>query len=101
VVEALADPQLQARDMIVDRPHATVGQVRMLGNPVKMSDTPPAITSAPPTLGQHTRAILRQDVGLSEKEIRALIASKAVGIPPGEAHRRSGDQETKEKGGSA
>ena len=90
VVEALADPQLQARDMIVDRPHATVGQVRMLGNPVKMSDTPPAITSAPPTLGQHTRAILRQDVGLSEEEIRALIASKAVGIPPGEAHRRSG-----------
>ncbi len=79
VIEALADPQLEARNMIVELTHATVGQVRVLGNPVKMSDTPPAVTTAPPTLGQHTRAILRNDVGLRDEEIEALIDSKAIG----------------------
>jgi crotonobetainyl-CoA:carnitine CoA-transferase CaiB-like acyl-CoA transferase len=80
VLETLADPQLHARDMIVELPHATIGGVRVLGNPLKMSDTPPAISSAPPTLGQHTRSILSNDVGLSEDEIRALIDARAVGV---------------------
>jgi crotonobetainyl-CoA:carnitine CoA-transferase CaiB-like acyl-CoA transferase len=79
VPEALADPQLHARNMIVDLPHAAIGAVRVLGSPVKMSDTPPGINSAPPTLGQHTRSILRHDVGLSEDEIRALADARAIG----------------------
>jgi crotonobetainyl-CoA:carnitine CoA-transferase CaiB-like acyl-CoA transferase len=78
VSEALADPQLHAREMIVELEHASAGTVRVLGNPVKMSDTPIAITSAPPTLGQHTRAILRDDVGLSDEEIETLARSGAV-----------------------
>jgi crotonobetainyl-CoA:carnitine CoA-transferase CaiB-like acyl-CoA transferase len=80
VVETLADPQLDARDMIVALPHATLGEVRVLGNPLKMSETPPAISSAPPTLGQHTRSILRNDVGLSDDQIRGLIDAGAVGV---------------------
>jgi crotonobetainyl-CoA:carnitine CoA-transferase CaiB-like acyl-CoA transferase len=75
VTETLADPQLHARDMIVELPHASVGSVRVLGNPLKLSDTPPAVNRAPPTLGQHTRSILRNDVGLSDEEIRSLIAA--------------------------
>jgi len=75
-----ADPQLHARDMIVDLPHATIGRLRVLGNPVKMSDTPPAIRSAPPTLGQHTRSILRTDLGLSGEHVRALVEARAVGV---------------------
>ena len=80
VVEALADPQLHARDMIVELPHATIGRVRVLGNPLKMSDTPPTVNRAPPTLGQHTRSILGHDVGLSDEEIRVLIDARAVGV---------------------
>ena len=80
VLETLADPQLHARDMIVDLPHATIGRLRVLGNPVKMSDTPPAIRSAPPTLGQHTRSILRTDLGLSGEHVRALVEARAVGV---------------------
>jgi crotonobetainyl-CoA:carnitine CoA-transferase CaiB-like acyl-CoA transferase len=79
VPEALADPQLHARNMIVNLAHATIGAVRVLGSPVKMSDTPPAIKSAPPTLGQHTRSILRHDVGLKEDEIRSLADARAIG----------------------
>jgi crotonobetainyl-CoA:carnitine CoA-transferase CaiB-like acyl-CoA transferase len=80
VVEALADPQLHARDMIVELPHATIGRVRVLGNPVKMSGTQPVVNRAPPTLGQHTRSILRDDVGLTEQDVRALIDAGAVGV---------------------
>ena len=79
VPEALADPQLHARNMIVNLAHATIGAVRVLGSPVKMSDTPPAIKSAPPALGQHTRSILRHDVGLKEDEIRSLADARAIG----------------------
>jgi crotonobetainyl-CoA:carnitine CoA-transferase CaiB-like acyl-CoA transferase len=78
VPEALADPQIHARSMIVELAHATLGHVRVLGNPLKMSDTPPAVAAAPPTLGQHTRSILRNDVGMREDEIRALIDAGAV-----------------------
>jgi crotonobetainyl-CoA:carnitine CoA-transferase CaiB-like acyl-CoA transferase len=79
VPEALADPQLHARDMIVNVPHPTIGAVRVLGSPLKMSETPPAINTAPPTLGQHTRSILRHDVGLSEDEIRSLADARVIG----------------------
>ena len=54
VTEALADPQLAAREMIVPLEHLTAGPIRVLGSPLKLSDTPPAVRTPPPTLGQHT-----------------------------------------------
>ena len=78
VGEALADPQLAARDMIVPLDHTTAGDIRVLGTPVKLSDTPADVHSAPPALGQHTAQILRDDAGLSEEEIRELRADGVV-----------------------
>lgn len=78
VAETLADPQLAARDMVVPMQHSTAGPVRVLGNPVKMSATPPEVRDAPPALGEHTDRILRNDVGLSEGEIAALKEAGAV-----------------------
>jgi len=78
VTEALADPQLTARRMIVPLEHAVVGSVRVLGNPLKLSDTPAEIHTPPPALGQHTDAILKHDVGLSDDEISRLRRSGAV-----------------------
>jgi crotonobetainyl-CoA:carnitine CoA-transferase CaiB-like acyl-CoA transferase len=72
VTEALADPQVAAREMIVPLAHATAGPIRVLGTPLKLSDTPAAVRTPPPTLGQHTAAILRNDLGLSDAEIEAL-----------------------------
>jgi crotonobetainyl-CoA:carnitine CoA-transferase CaiB-like acyl-CoA transferase len=60
VTEALADPQLAAREMIVPLDHLTAGPIRVLGTPLKLSDTPAAIRTPPPALGQHTAAILAE-----------------------------------------
>ena len=78
VTETLADPQLTAREMIVPLEHPIAGHVRVLGNPLKLSHTPTEIRTPPPALGQHTDAILRQDVGLSDDEIAELRQSGAV-----------------------
>jgi crotonobetainyl-CoA:carnitine CoA-transferase CaiB-like acyl-CoA transferase len=60
VTEALADPQVAAREMIVPLEHVAAGPIRVLGTPLKLSDTPAAIRKPPPALGQHTAAVLRE-----------------------------------------
>ena len=51
--------------MIAMVEHATIGPLKALGVPVKLSDTPGAVRTPPPTLGQHTDAVLRHDLGFS------------------------------------
>ncbi len=68
----LDDPQVRARNMIVDVEDARAGVVRIAGNPIKMSTIPeedkrPAV----PELGEHTEGVLRA-LGYSTAEIRAL-----------------------------
>jgi crotonobetainyl-CoA:carnitine CoA-transferase CaiB-like acyl-CoA transferase len=60
VAEALADPQLQAREMLVRAMHATASDLTLLGVPIKLSNTPGSVRTAPPTLGQHTEAVLAE-----------------------------------------
>lgn len=56
--EVLADPHILARDMVVETDHPTAGRFRTLGVPVKMSETPGAVTRPAPRLGEHTAEIL-------------------------------------------
>jgi crotonobetainyl-CoA:carnitine CoA-transferase CaiB-like acyl-CoA transferase len=72
IADVLTDPQLDARDMIAAVEHATLGPLRTLGLPIKLSDTPGRVRTAPPTLGQHTQSILRDDLGLDDGEIARL-----------------------------
>ncbi len=76
--EVFDDPQLTDRDMVTSVEHATVGALRLLGVPIKLSETPGSVRTAPPTLGQHTTAILRDDLGLSSAQIAALQDVRAV-----------------------
>jgi crotonobetainyl-CoA:carnitine CoA-transferase CaiB-like acyl-CoA transferase len=75
--EMLSDPQVLARDMVVEVDHPTAGRVKALGMPVKFSDTPGEVARASPLLGQHTREVL-EDLGYSSAEIDKLHEDGAV-----------------------
>jgi crotonobetainyl-CoA:carnitine CoA-transferase CaiB-like acyl-CoA transferase len=76
--ELFADPQLAAREMLARVEHATIGELKTLGVPVKLSDTPGGVRTPPPTLGQHTEAVLAQELGLSPDAIANLRAQRAI-----------------------
>jgi crotonobetainyl-CoA:carnitine CoA-transferase CaiB-like acyl-CoA transferase len=71
VPEALADPHVQARGMVQELTHPDAGRVKGLGNPVKLSATPPVMRKAAPRLGEDTDAILAE-LGLDPPAIAAL-----------------------------
>jgi crotonobetainyl-CoA:carnitine CoA-transferase CaiB-like acyl-CoA transferase len=75
--DMLADPQVAARDMVVEVDHPKAGRTKALGMPVKFSDTPCSVTRAAPLLGQHTREVLAT-LGYAPDEIDRLAASGAV-----------------------
>jgi len=78
VGDVLQDPQLDARQMIETVEHMTAGAVRVLGVPIKLSDTPGGVRTAPPALGQHTRQILEGECGMSAGQIQEM--SRTGGI---------------------
>jgi crotonobetainyl-CoA:carnitine CoA-transferase CaiB-like acyl-CoA transferase len=76
---ALNDVQVQARNMVVTVAHPEGGEVKMTGNPVKMSASDEDTYAPPPLLGQHTDDVLRYFLGKSESDIAALRATGTVG----------------------
>jgi crotonobetainyl-CoA:carnitine CoA-transferase CaiB-like acyl-CoA transferase len=79
VTEALADPQLAAREMIVPLEHLTAGPIRVLGTPLKLSDTPAGVRTPPPALGQHTTDVLLKDLGLTQGDVESLRSAGVIG----------------------
>ena len=69
--EALGDAHTLARDMVVDLVHPGAGDIKALGVPVKLSDTPGGVDRAAPMLGQDNAAILTE-LGYTEAEQQAL-----------------------------
>jgi len=72
---ALADAQTAAREMVASVDHASIGPLRVLGVPVKLSETPGSVRTAPPLLGEHTAAVLQHEFGLGADELQALSAA--------------------------
>jgi crotonobetainyl-CoA:carnitine CoA-transferase CaiB-like acyl-CoA transferase len=61
-------------------PHANGLDVPQVANPVRFSATPIDYRQAPPTLGQHSREVLVENLGLSAAEIAALVQSGVVAL---------------------
>ncbi|MCB8879912.1 CoA transferase [Acidisoma cellulosilytica] len=78
LAEVFEDPQVISRGTRVTLPHAAGVDVALVANPIRMSETPPEYRSAPPTLGQHTKAVLAEKLGLDEAAIALLIAKGVV-----------------------
>jgi len=76
--QVFADEQVVARDMIWAVPHPTAGEIRLVGSPLKLSETPAACRSHPPLLGEHTEEVLTSLLGYSSDEVRRLRAEKAI-----------------------
>jgi crotonobetainyl-CoA:carnitine CoA-transferase CaiB-like acyl-CoA transferase len=77
VPDALSDPQLMAREMIESVEHAAAGVIRVLGVPIKLSETPGSVRTAPPTLGQHTAHVLAE-IGMTIGDIDDLRRASAT-----------------------
>ena len=71
------DPQVNAREMVVAMDHPISGQIKAIGVPVKLSSTPGSVRTPAPTLGQHTKEILR-GLGLGDAEIDSLHEKSIV-----------------------
>ena len=69
--EVLADPHLRARDMIVDIDYPGRGTYQTVGCPLKLSDSPVAVTR-PPLLGEHTEALLESLCDVGPEALEAL-----------------------------
>jgi crotonobetainyl-CoA:carnitine CoA-transferase CaiB-like acyl-CoA transferase len=71
IADTLAHPQHRARRFVVELEHPLIGWVKSMGNPVNLSATPVSYRLAPPTLGQHTQALLAE-LGYNEAAIVSL-----------------------------
>ncbi|MGV8146798.1 MAG: CaiB/BaiF CoA transferase family protein [Alkaliphilus sp.] len=69
------DPQVIAREMIVEVEHPIAGKVKVPGIPIKLSETPGEITRHAPLLGEHTKEVLREVLGYDENKIKSLFDS--------------------------
>jgi glutaryl-CoA transferase len=71
--EVFADPQVQARGVVVQMPHAASAHgVQVIANPVRLSETPADYRMPPPVLGEHTEEVLRERLGLDEARVAKL-----------------------------
>jgi len=61
--EVFADPQVLARGLRIDLPHAVAGTVPGVANPIRLSASPVAYDRGPPVLGEHTAEVLAQWLG--------------------------------------
>jgi crotonobetainyl-CoA:carnitine CoA-transferase CaiB-like acyl-CoA transferase len=78
--QVFSDPQVQHRGMVVSLPHALAGdgEVRLIGNPLKLSETPVDYRRGPPILGEHTDEVLGELLGIDADELDRLRADAII-----------------------
>jgi crotonobetainyl-CoA:carnitine CoA-transferase CaiB-like acyl-CoA transferase len=72
------NPQVRHRGLLVTSEHADAGPVPLLASPLRLSATPVVDYPAPPTLGQHTREVLRERLGFTDRDLDALAARAVI-----------------------
>ena len=78
LAQVFADPQVRHRGLRLEAAHPVAGTVPMVASPIHLSETPVQSDIAPPTLGQHTREVLTELLGMGEAELEALRARGVI-----------------------
>ena len=73
-----ADPQVLARQMLVEMEHPKVGKFKVVGSPLKLSETPVEYRIPPPLLGEHTEEVLRTVLEYDKETIVRLREAKVI-----------------------
>jgi crotonobetainyl-CoA:carnitine CoA-transferase CaiB-like acyl-CoA transferase len=76
--EVFADPQIKAREVLREMQHGSGATVKVIANPVRLSETPPEYRMPPPLLGEHTDEVLRSRLGLADEELAGLRANGVI-----------------------
>lgn len=76
IAQALDEPQVKHRNMVVEQAHPLNQNFKMIGSPLKLSDTPVEYQSPPPTLGQHTFSVLSHY--FDEDKIQELVKHNII-----------------------
>lgn len=79
IADALAEPQVDARGMLVNIPHPMNPDFEMVGSPINLSDTPVEYKRPAPLLGQDTNDVLTEYLGLSPEQLSQFKSDGVVG----------------------
>lgn len=80
IAQVLEHPQVTARGAIVAMEHPRLGNVRVVGVPIKLSATPGSVRTPSPALGEHTDSVLHDLLGMTQQDIDQLRAEGGLGI---------------------
>lgn len=78
LADVFADPHVQARGTAFEMRHANGAPVRLVANPIHMSQTPPSYRAPPPAVGQDTRAVLSEILDMDDGTITELVERKII-----------------------
>jgi formyl-CoA transferase len=79
VGEVCEAPQLVQRGMVQTVAHRVAGEVKFVARPLRFDDAPPAPSTPPPTLGEHTVEVFENWLGWARKEVLAFASKGAFG----------------------
>jgi succinate--hydroxymethylglutarate CoA-transferase len=71
IEQTFQHPQVKDRELVKEIEHSSVGQIKVVGPPIKYSVSQPSIRIPPPLLGQHTEEVLKE-LGYSDSDIQHL-----------------------------
>jgi crotonobetainyl-CoA:carnitine CoA-transferase CaiB-like acyl-CoA transferase len=78
IAQALDEPQVKARNMLVNIPHPLKANFLTVGSPIKLSGTPVEYLRPAPMLGEHTDEVLKRQLGLDDERLAELKARGVI-----------------------